>query len=164
MTAPAIPLKEFDEEMATTRKLLARVPTGKGQWKPHAKSFPLGHLAQLISGMPGWITSVLTQPHLDLAGGPGYSFEKTEDLLALFDRNVAAARAALQAVIGGKLNESWSLKNGPAVIMTVPRGEVARQNLNHLIHHRGQLSVYLRLIDVPLPMIYGPTADERWGG
>jgi uncharacterized damage-inducible protein DinB len=164
MTPPAIPLKEFDEEMATTRKLLARVPTDKGQWKPHVKSFPLGHLTQLIAGMPGWITNVLTQPHLDLAGGPGYSFEKTEDLLVVFDKHVTAARAALQSVTGDRLNESWSLKNGPMLIMTLPRGEVARQNLNHLIHHRGQLSVYLRLVEVPLPMIYGPTADERWGG
>lgn len=163
MTLPAIPLKEFDAEMTTTRRLLERVPSEKGTWKPHEKSFPLGHLAKLISGMPSWITNVLREPFLDLASGPGYTYEKTETLLAVFDKNVAAARDALQSVTGSALDETWSLRNGPMVIMSLPRGEVARQNLNHLIHHRGQLSVYLRLIDVPLPMIYGPTADERWG-
>ena len=112
--------------------------------------------------MPSWITNVLREPHMDLAGGPGYTFERTEALLAVFDRNVIGAREALRSVTGVALKEDWSLKNGPMVLMTLPRGEVARQNLNHLIHHRGQLSVYLRLIDVPVPMIYGPTADEKW--
>lgn len=162
MTAPAIPIEEFDTEMATTRRLLERVPGEKGEWKPHPKSFPLGHLAQLISGMPGWITNVLREPDLDLGAGPGYSFQKTDALLANFDKSVSSAREALQDVTGAALDEKWSLRNGPTVLLTLPRGEVARQNLNHLIHHRGQLSVYLRLIDVPLPKIYGPTADERW--
>ena len=160
---PAIPLKEFDAEMATTRRLLERVPSDKGTWKPHEKSFSLGHLAQLVSWMPGWIAATLRDPHIDLAGGPKYSYEKTETLLETFDKNVANARKALEEVTGDRLNESWSLIAGPQVLMTLPRGEVTRQNLNHLIHHRGQLSVYLRLVDVPLPSIYGPTADEKWG-
>lgn len=164
MTGPAIPLKEFDEEMKTTRRLLERVPSDKGTWKPHEKSFPIGHLAQLVAGMPGWITNALKEPHIDLTAGPGYSFEKTETLLAAFDRNVSSAHEALESVTGPALDEMWSLKMGPTVLMTLPRAEVARQHLNHLIHHRGQLSVYLRLIDVPVPMIYGPTADEKWGG
>jgi hypothetical protein len=119
MNLPAIPLKEFDLEMASTRRLLERVPTEKGRWKPHQKSFPLGHLAQLVSSMPGWIASSLREAHIDLATAGGYSFEPTETLLRV------------------------------------------RGHLNHLIHHRGQLTVYLRLVDVPLPPIYGPTADER---
>jgi uncharacterized damage-inducible protein DinB len=164
MPEPIIPIKEFDAEMATTRRMLERVPSEKGTWKPHEKSFALGHLAQLVSWMPGWITNVLREKELDLAGGAKYSFAKTDDLLAGFDRNVKEAREALQSVTGAALNDSWTLKNGPMVIMTLPRAEVARQHLNHLIHHRGQLSVYLRLVDVPVPMIYGPTADERWGG
>jgi uncharacterized damage-inducible protein DinB len=164
MPEPIIPIKEFDAEMATTRRMLERVPSDKGTWKPHEKSFALGHLAQLVSWMPGWITNVLREKELDLAGGAKYSFAKTDDLLAGFDRNVKEAREALQSVTGAALSESWTLKNGPMVIMTLPRAEVARQHLNHLIHHRGQLSVYLRLVDVPVPMIYGPTADERWGG
>jgi uncharacterized damage-inducible protein DinB len=162
MSTPAIPLKEFDAEMATTRRLLERVPTDKGQWKPHEKSFPLGHLAQLVAMMPGWIARTLTEPNINLAGGSGYSFEKTETLVEQFDKNVAAARDALASVTGQALDEPWSLLMGEHVIFTTPRGEVTRQHLNHLIHHRGQLSVYIRLVDVPVPQIYGPTADERW--
>lgn len=158
----AIPLKEFDAEMAATRRLLERVPTERGPWKPHEKSFPLGHLAQLVALMPAWIASTLSTPRTDLAAGGGYSFEPTEKLLAMFDANVEQARAALGEVTGAALEEPWSLTMGERVLMTAPKGEAARQHLNHLIHHRGQLTVYLRLVDVPLPSIYGPTADERW--
>lgn len=159
---PGIPLAEFDGEMAVTRRLLERVPTEKGPWKPHEKSFSIGHLAQLIAGMPGWITRTLREPHIDLSSGVAYSYETTETLLATFDRHVAEAREALGQVTGAALAEPWSLKTGEMVLFTMPRGEVTRQNLNHLIHHRGQLTVYLRLLDIPLPQIYGPTADEKW--
>jgi uncharacterized damage-inducible protein DinB len=162
MTTPAIPLKEFDQEMATTRKLLERVPGDKGAWKPHEKSFALGHLAQLVAWMPGWIARSLREPHIDLAAGAGYSFQPTEALLREFDKNAQAAREALAAVTGAALEEQWSLKNGERVLWTAPRGEVVRAHLNHLIHHRGQLTVYVRLVDVPVPSIYGPTADEKW--
>ena len=167
MTAPAIPLKEFDEEMKNTRRLLERVPTDKGKWKPHDKSFSLGHLAQLVAWMPGWIDQSLRNEYLDLKGGGTgegggtYSYETTETLLKMFDDNVAKARKSLAEVTGPKLDEPWSLKMGNQVLMTTPRGEVVRQHLNHLIHHRAQLTVYARLIDVPLPMMYGPTADEN---
>lgn len=160
---PAIPIAEFDQEMAATRRLLERVPADRGPWRPHEKSFPLGHLAQLVARMPGWIARTLREPHIDLAGGGGYSFEPTESLVATFDANVREAREALAAVDGDRLEEPWSLRMGPQAIFTAPRGPVARQHLNHLIHHRGQLTVYLRLVDVPLPSVYGPTADERWG-
>jgi uncharacterized damage-inducible protein DinB len=162
MTAPAIPLKEFDLEMASTRKLLERVPSDRVQWKPHEKSFALGHLAQLISWMPGWITMTLREPHIDLSKAGGYSFETTDVLVSEFDKNVASAREALSSVQGAALDEPWSLKLGDKVLLTAPRGETVRQHLSHLIHHRGQLTVYVRLVDVPLPKIYGPTADERW--
>jgi uncharacterized damage-inducible protein DinB len=163
MSAPAIPLEEFDQEMTSTRNLLARVPTDKGTWKPHEKSFALGHLALLVAWIPGWITRSLHEASIDLAGGgAGYTFEPTEKILEMFDRNVREAREALAQVTGAALDESWSLKMGEQVLMTSPRGLVVRQHLNHLIHHRGQLTVYLRLVDVPLPKIYGPTADERW--
>ena len=162
MTAPAIPPKEFDQEMTTTRRLLERVPDDKGPWKPHAKSFALGHLAQLVAWMPGWIAQSLRDPHIDLASSGGYSFETTETLLRNFDSNVAAAREALESVTGSALQEPWSLRRGETVIFTSPRGEVVRMHLSHLIHHRGQLTVYLRELDVPIPPIYGPTADERW--
>jgi uncharacterized damage-inducible protein DinB len=155
-------LPEFDQEMATTRRLLERVPSDKGPWKPHPKSFALGHLAQLVSGMPGWITNTLRKTELDLAGGGGYTFEKTETLLERFDKNVRDAREALAATSDADLAETWSLKMGDRVLWAAPRGTVVRNHINHLIHHRGQLSVYLRLNDVPVPSIYGPTADERW--
>jgi uncharacterized damage-inducible protein DinB len=157
-----IPLKEFDQEMASTRKLLERVPSEKGTWKPHEKSFALGHLAQLVAWIPGWIAVSLRESHIDLLQAGGYSFETTEALLRLFDTNAREAREALAAVTGPALDAPWSLRCGEQVLFTAPRGEVVRQHLNHLIHHRGQLTVYLRLVDVPLPQVYGPTADERW--
>lgn len=162
MIESVIPLKEFDQEMASTRKLLERVPSEKGTWKPHQKSFALGHLAQLVAWIPGWITKSLREPNINLAHSGGYSFEKTEALLQLFDANVREAREALGSVTGSALDTPWSLKHGEQVLFTAPRREVVRQHLSHLIHHRGQLTVYLRLVDVPLPQVYGPTADERW--
>jgi uncharacterized damage-inducible protein DinB len=157
-------LPEFDQEMATTRRVLERVPSDKGQWKPHQKSFPLAHLAQLVSGMPGWITNMVKQTALDLGAYPGYSFETTATLLAAFDKNVREARAALAASKDADYQVPWSLKHGDRVLMTLPRGVVVRQTINHLVHHRGQLTVYLRLLDVPVPSIYGPTADEGMPG
>ena len=156
-------LPEFDQEMASTRKALERVPTDKGEFKPHPKSFALGHLAQLIAGMPGWITNMVTQTELDLASGPGYSLQSTETLLATFDKNAAKARAALAAAKDSDFDVPWSLKMRSQVLWTGPRAETIRSTVNHLIHHRGQLTVYLRLIDVPVPSMYGPTADEPWG-
>ena len=155
-------LPEFDQEMASTRRLLERVPSDKGQWRPHPKSFPLGHLAQLVSWMPGWLTSTIRGIDIDLAKSTGYSFEKTETLLAQFDTNVREAREALASAKDDDFGRTWSLKHGDRVLFSGARGTVVRSHLNHLIHHRGQLTVYLRLIDVPLPSIYGPTADERW--
>jgi len=157
-------LPEFDQEMATTRRLLERVPSDKGTWKPHEKSFSLGHLAQLVARMPGWNTHAMKATELDVRSLTGYSQEKIEVLLAEFDRNVEEARAALAAAEDEDFRVAWTLKAGDRVLMTLPRAAVVRQNISHLIHHRGQLSVYLRLVEVPLPSIYGPTADEGWGG
>lgn len=162
MNSPVIPLAEFDTEMATTRRLLERVPDDKATWKPHAKSFSLGHLAQLVSWMPGWIAQALHHVELDLAASAGYGEATRAQLLAAFDEGVAASRRALKEVTGSGLDLSWSLKRGEQVLWSAPRRAVVRAHLNHLIHHRGQLSVYLRLVDVPLPSIYGPTADEKW--
>ena len=157
-------LPEFDQEMATTRRLLERVPTDKGTWKPHEKSFSLGHLAQLVAWMPGWITNALRERELNLARAGGYSYEKTETLLAMFDKNVSEARSAIVSSKDEDYKVDWSLKHGDRVIFTQPRASIVRMNINHLIHHRGQLTVYLRLVNVPLPSIYGPTADERMPG
>jgi uncharacterized damage-inducible protein DinB len=155
-------IPEFDQEMATTRRLLERVPTDKGTWKPHEKSFALGHLTQLVATMPGWITRTLREDNVNLAGGSGYSFQTTESLLDQFDRHVKEAHSAIEEATDQDLEGPWSLKHGDNVLFTQPRGAAVRNHINHLIHHRGQLSVYLRLIDVPLPSIYGPTADEPW--
>ena len=157
-------LPEFDQEMSTTRRVLERVPTDQGKCKPHQKSFPLGHLAQLVASMPGWITNAVTQTSLDLGGYPGYSYEKTEDLLKAFDKNVKESRQAIAKSKDSDYAVTWSLKRGDQVFFSAPRGVIVRQTINHLVHHRGQLTVYLRLIDVPVPSIYGPTADEPMPG
>ena len=155
-------LSELEMEMPVTRRLLERVPSDKGAWKPHEKSFSLGHLAQLVARMPGWLTLTMKQNVLDLSGGQPYSLEKTETLLAEFDRGVKETRDVIEKAKDEDYMVPWSLKSGDRVLFTMPRIAVMRQNINHLVHHRGQLSVYLRLQNVPLPSIYGPTADERW--
>lgn len=157
-------LPEFDQEMATTRRLLERVPSEDAEWKPHPKSFPMGHLAQLIARMPAWITNALRETELDLAGASGYSFEPTKKLLEVFDENVREAREAVASSRDEDYGVQWSLKFGGNVVFSMTRAEVIRQDISHLVHHRGQLSVYLRLRDVPVPSIYGPTADEPWRG
>ncbi len=162
MTFSETLLPEFDLEMATTRRLLERVPSDKGEWKPHPKSFALGHLAQLVARMPSWLTGILHDTELDLSEGSGYTFETTETLLAEFDRNVMDAREAIAGASDEDYAQSWSLRHGDRIFFTLPRGTVVRSTINHLIHHRGQLSVYLRMVDVPIPSIYGPTADEPW--
>jgi uncharacterized damage-inducible protein DinB len=154
-------LPEFDQEMAITRRVLERVPTDKGAWKPHPKSFALGHLAQLVSWMPGWVANTLREPGLDLGKASGYSLEPTETLLQGFDANVAAARVALQQTPDNAWAQTWSLTRDGQTLWSAPRSVVVRNHLNHLIHHRAQLTVYLRLNDVPVPATYGPSADER---
>ncbi len=170
MSAPMSPphtiaesfLAELDVEMPVTRRLLERVPDDKVTWKPHPKSFSMGHLAQLIARMPGWMAMTMTSTSLDLAQDPHYTDEKTATLVAEFDQNVRKAREALERASDQDFMVPWSLKHGDRVLMTLPRVAVMRQTINHLVHHRGQLSVYLRLVDVPLPSIYGPTADQPW--
>ena len=155
-------IAELDMEMPPTRRLLERVPSEKGEWKPHPKSFSLAHLAQLVARMPGWLTLTMNQDALDLSGAPKYSNETTATLLAEFDRCVKEAREVLAKSKDEDFSAPWSLTMGSRVLMTMPRLAVMRQNINHLSHHRGQLTVYLRLLDVPIPSIYGPTADEHW--
>ena len=155
-------IAEFDQEMATTRRVLERVPSEKNTWKPHEKSFSIGHLAQLVARMPGWIPMTVNHSKLDLSQATPYSYETTNTLLADFDRNVREARDALSNVTDEQMHQPWALTMGEQQLMTLPRGVVLRQNINHLVHHRAQLTVYLRLLDIPVPSVYGPTADERW--
>jgi uncharacterized damage-inducible protein DinB len=163
MTFAETLLPEFDQEMKTTRRVLERVPDDKADWKPHPKSFSLAHLAQLVAIMPGWFKPTLAQDAIDLAAQPGYSVESTATLLGTFDALVAEAKAAIAATKDADLTTAWSLRHGAKVLMTMPRGAAVRQHVSHHVHHRAQLAMYLRLLDVSVPSIYGPTADEPWG-
>jgi len=160
-------LPEFDQEMANTRKVLERVPEGKGDWKPHAKSSTLSALTAHIANMPDWAGLTMQSDSFDYAppGAPPYEtpkFGSNKELLAAFDKSVAEARTALAAADDSKLLGPWTLMAGGQALMTMPRVAVIRTFvMNHTIHHRAQLGVYLRLNDVPLPQLYGPTADEK---
>lgn len=154
-------IPEFNQEMATTRRVLERVPSDKGDWRPHAKSFPLGHLAQLVSWLPGWVGQTLTTDSLDLAKAGGYSYETTETLLALFDKNVKESHDVLNKVDDSVFEKTWSLKRGDAVLWAAPIKVIVRNHISHIVHHRAQLGMYLRLLDIPVPSMYGPSADER---
>ena len=163
MSIADVLLPEFDQEMATTRRVLERVPNDRGEWKPHPKSFPMAHLAQLVAMIPDWITQTLRKTEIDIASGAGYSIQKTESLVEQFDRNVRGARDAIAATKDADFGAKWSLKMGDQVLLTQTRAEGVRSHISHLIHHRAQLGIYLRLADVPVPKMYGPTADEGWG-
>jgi uncharacterized damage-inducible protein DinB len=155
-------LPEFDHEMTTTRRLLERVPEEKVDWKPHPRSWTLGQLAQHVATLPMWGTVTLSQSELDLsAGGQAPVLHTHAQLLETFDRHVAETRAALVGRTDAELMAPWTLKKDGQTVFSMPKAAVWRSFvLNHLIHHRGQLSVYLRLQDVPVPSIYGPSADE----
>jgi len=165
MIAEAI-VPEFDHEMATTRKHIERVPVDKKDWLPHEKSMPMGRLAVHLAELPGWGSTTMKETELDMnpPGGPAFTptpFTTTTAALALFDENVKAARAALAAASDADYMVGWTLKAGGQVLFTLPRIAVVRTwVINHIIHHRGQLSVYLRLNGVPVPGTYGPSADE----
>jgi uncharacterized damage-inducible protein DinB len=157
-------LPEFDHEIATTRKLLERVPDDRLAWKPHAKSFSLGQLAQHVANIPHWGQVTLEQSELDLAATPpNVELGSRAAILQLFDDRVAGTRKALLGKTDGELMAPWSLKQGDHTVFTMPKATVWRSFvMNHLVHHRGQLSVYLRQQDVPLPSMYGPSADEQF--
>jgi len=154
---------ELRQEAATTRRLLERVPEDKFGWKPHEKSMALGRLAGHIAELPSIVAPALTQDELDFATGNYQPFipSSVAELLEKFDSNVAAAVELLQNQPDERMNEKWRLRSGDTIIFDSPHAGVVRTKaLNHVVHHRGQLSVYLRLLDVPLPSIYGPSADE----
>jgi len=161
-------LPEFENEMKTTRKVLERVPEEKMGWKPHEKSMTLGRLAGHVAELVGWGAYTLENDDLDLAPGGVPAFKSLDsrsrqEVLDVFDANVLKTRAALeQANDDAAFGKSWTLQMGDRVIFTLPRGAVLRTMFfSHVVHHRGQLSVYLRLNDVPVPSIYGPSADEQ---
>lgn len=158
-------LPEYDHEMSVTRKLLERVPDEHLTWKPHEKSYTLGALAAHLANIPTWVGWTLDGDLYDMDATPSDARNRQPidraQVLETFDRNVLAARAKMLSRTDGELMTPWALKARGKVVFTMPKIAVLRSFvMNHVIHHRGQLSVYLRLRDVPLPMIYGPTADE----
>lgn len=155
-------LPEFDHEMSVTRTVLERVPDARFDWKPHAKSFAVGQLAQHLATIPWWGTMTLSEAEIDLAQFPPHApLPAVADVLALFEANAAGARAALVGKSDAELKAHWALKREGHVIFSMPKHAVWRSFvISHLIHHRAQLGVYLRLLDVPVPSTYGPSADE----
>jgi uncharacterized damage-inducible protein DinB len=164
MTMTDAVLPEYDHEMGTTRKLLERLPQERFGWKPHDKSMSLGRLATHLAEMPAWGSTVLNQDVFDMSPDSYVPREEATraDVLKLFDNNVAAARALFASKSDAELMASWTFKSNGQVMFSMPKIAVIRSMvLNHMVHHRGQLSVYLRMQNVPLPAMYGPSADEQ---
>jgi uncharacterized damage-inducible protein DinB len=156
-------LPEFDHEFATLRKTLERVPADKGAYAPHAKSMPMGRLAGHLAELPGWVNATIEADELDFAKMDYKPFVPTTnaELLKGLDDAVAKARPVLAAASDADMMKPWTLKQGDQVFFTMPKAAVIRSFvMNHMIHHRAQLGVYLRLNDIPVPSTYGPSADE----
>jgi len=167
MTMTELFLAELEREMPRTRRALEPVPTGRHDWKPHAKSMQLGYLAALVATLPSWVYFTIMQDELDIrpVGKEPYKMPEwttTADLLKIFDDAAAQAREALQSTSDDHLMKPWRFAVSGRVMAEDPRHVVLRDTVfNHLAHHRGQLTVYLRLNEKPVPAIYGPSADER---
>lgn len=162
-------LGELEREAPASRRVLERVPEGRHDWKPHEKSMPLGYLATLVATMPGWIDMMVNQDELDIAPKEPSGYRPPEprtsrELLEAFDVAYAKGHAALRATNDEHLKTTWKLLAGGNVVQEQPRYiAIGDGVLNHWAHHRGQLTVYLRLNGVPVPSVYGPTADEQLG-
>jgi uncharacterized damage-inducible protein DinB len=159
-------LAEIDREAERCKRALEQVPAGKREWKPHEKSMAFGYLSDMVATMPAWAAMAITQDELDLnpPGGSKYKQEPmhtSADLLAGLEKSVAQAKAALQGTNDEFLETSWRLLVGGKVVMESPRHVVLRDMLNHLAHHRGQMTVYLRLLGATVPALYGPSADDK---
>ena len=167
MSLSASILPEFDMEMAKTRTTLERVPVEKFDWKPHEKSFSCMEMANHLARLPGWGAATLTTDSMDLDPekgeyAPPPPVTTPEEVLAVFDQSVAEFRSTLEGSADADLMKPWTLKHGEQELFTMPRIACIRgMILNHMIHHRGQLTIYLRLNDLPIPALYGPSADEE---
>jgi uncharacterized damage-inducible protein DinB len=161
-------LEKLEQEAEASRKVLERVPEGRSDWKPHEKSMPLGRLAALVAAMPGWTTLMVERDELNLDDPASEKFktkplESREELLKSLDAGVAGARKALEGTTEAHLMKPWKFSAGGYLISDKPRYVVLSETLfSHLAHHRGQLTVYLRLNDASVPAIYGPSADEQF--
>jgi uncharacterized damage-inducible protein DinB len=163
MTISEMLLPEYDQEMAGARKILACVPQDKLTWKPHEKSMTLGRLASHIAEMGLWTAVTITQDHLNVEPGQAaFNAQTTAELMDAFDRNTPMGRAALAGASDETLQATWTMSLAGKPLVSSPRTNVMRHMvLSHMIHHRGQLSVYLRLLDVAIPGMYGPSADDK---
>ena len=157
-------LPEFDREMGLTRRALERVPDGQFEWRPHPTSVTLGRLAEHLTEMPQWATITMTQAGIEMTTPrpPEYVSPATRaEVLAQFDKYLREARGNVAGKVDGEFNAPWTLRTGGKEVFTMPKMAVMRNFvLNHMIHHRGQLMVYLRMLGVPVPSIYGPSGDE----
>lgn len=156
---------QLDAEVGRTRRALERMPEGQDDWKPHEKSMPLGRLAMLVARMPSWVPLIINQDELDVQPAGGSNIDPSpicarNELLQALDRGLAEARSALGKTTDAHLLEPWRLLAGGRTVNEEPRYVVLRDTFAHLAHHRGQLTVYLRLNNVPVPAIYGPSADD----
>lgn len=155
--------KQLEEEVLTTRKMLSIVPDQRFDWQPHPRSMTLKRLATHVAELPGWIGMALDTSELDFAANPDVPvpIQSNKDLMEYFEKNVIDARNHLDTAREEQLNDPWTLRNGSTVYFTEPKEDVIRMSLSQLIHHRAQLGVFLRLLDIPIPGSYGPSADEN---
>src|SRR5215510_6075587 len=166
MNLPQFLLSEVNREIERSRRVLEQVPQGKFDWKPHEKSMPFGYLANMVATMPSWIAMGITKDELDIAPAEGSNIDQTrketsDALLKALDESAAQARAALGGTTEEHLSTRWRLLVRGNVVMETPRDEMIQDTINHWAHHRGQMTVYLRLIGAKVPAIYGPSADDK---
>jgi uncharacterized damage-inducible protein DinB len=154
-------LKELEMEAAASRKCLERIPENLFDWKPHEKSMPLGYLALLVADIPKWITIIINESEIDFATYEKFEPKTTDDLIKRFDENFEEAKKALKKVADAELSAPFYLKVQGQVVNEASKLETLEPAINHMVHHRGQLTVYMRLNDIAVPSIYGPSADER---
>lgn len=162
MTIISLLTKELEAEALTTRKMLSRVPADKMDWQPHPRSMKMGALATHIAELPTWVTMVFNTDELDFAASP-YNppqFSNNADLMAYFEKCLAEGRTGLLESNTHLLDKTWTLRTGDMILSSSPKLDMIRQSLSQIIHHRAQLGVYLRLLDIPIPGSYGPSADE----
>jgi uncharacterized damage-inducible protein DinB len=159
-------LDELEREAELSRRALQNVPAGKADWKPHDKSMIFGYLADMVANIPNWVAMIITQPELDIApvGGPTQKREPMNDsaaFVAALDKAMAAARSALQQTTDDHLATNWRLLAGGKPVIETSRYLMIRDTINHWVHHRGQMTVYLRLMGAKVPALYGPSADDQ---
>ena len=153
-------IRELESEVRATRECLRVVPMDKAGWKPHEKSMQLGYLAILTADIPRWVQYAIEKGEVDFATYPQAKAANGDELVAHFDKSVADAKRALSEILDERLRETFYLKNDGQELMKAPIDETIMSSINHMVHHRGQLTVYMRLLDIPVPSIYGPSADS----